>query len=473
MLTRLRVQGFKNLFDVDIAFGPFTCVAGANGVGKSNLFDAIRFLHLLTRHQLMEAAQKVRDTSGSAIDPASLFTTFGNFRAPEMRFTADLIIDRHVEDDFGIKAEAAISSLRYEVAFSQEKHDGISRLKLIHESLIPIPIGEARKACSSWADKPFRDSAITGRRTKPFISTEGGPATPEITVHQEGHGGRKLTATNSTRTVIGGLATSEFPTILAVHREIESWQTLLLEPSAMRAPSGYRDSRLIDSQGRNLPAAIYRLQKHEDRPGRILASLASQLRRLLEDVHEVRLFDDTRTETWTVELRGRDGVFHPARSLSDGTLRFLVLSVLELDPEARGIICLEEPENGIHPDRIQAMIDLLRGIAVAPEISLGADNALRQVVVNTHSPRVVEHIRRDELIYLAHATVNKSGSVGRVMTVSVPPQSWRSNLTGATAATGQLVSYLGHAYDGWMQSDFHESSNGESVHLHAGVGRPD
>ncbi len=41
LLTRLSVNGFKNLIDVDLYFGPFTCIAGANGVGNSNLFDAI------------------------------------------------------------------------------------------------------------------------------------------------------------------------------------------------------------------------------------------------------------------------------------------------------------------------------------------------------------------------------------------------------------------------------------------------
>jgi recombinational DNA repair ATPase RecF len=41
MLTRLKVDGFKNLDGVDVRFGAFTCVVGANGVGKSNLFDAI------------------------------------------------------------------------------------------------------------------------------------------------------------------------------------------------------------------------------------------------------------------------------------------------------------------------------------------------------------------------------------------------------------------------------------------------
>jgi len=48
MLTRLKVNGFKNLVGVDVRFGPFTCIAGANGVGKSNLFDAIRFLRSLS-----------------------------------------------------------------------------------------------------------------------------------------------------------------------------------------------------------------------------------------------------------------------------------------------------------------------------------------------------------------------------------------------------------------------------------------
>ena len=47
MLTRLRARGFKNLVDVELRFGPLTCVAGPNGVGKSNVFDAIRFLSLL------------------------------------------------------------------------------------------------------------------------------------------------------------------------------------------------------------------------------------------------------------------------------------------------------------------------------------------------------------------------------------------------------------------------------------------
>ncbi len=64
MLTRLQVNGFKNLVDVDVRFGPFTCVAGANGVGKSNLFDAIIFLSALADKSLVDAAASVRGRRG-------------------------------------------------------------------------------------------------------------------------------------------------------------------------------------------------------------------------------------------------------------------------------------------------------------------------------------------------------------------------------------------------------------------------
>ena len=73
MLIRLKVKGFKNLADIDVRFGPFTCIAGANGVGKSNLFDAITFLSALSSKSLMESARSVRDEQHRTTDVRSLF----------------------------------------------------------------------------------------------------------------------------------------------------------------------------------------------------------------------------------------------------------------------------------------------------------------------------------------------------------------------------------------------------------------
>lgn len=444
MLTRLRIQGFKNLHDLDIRFGPFTCIAGLNAAGKSNLFDAIRFLHLLSQKPIMEAVGSLRDVRGRAPSPEELFTRFGDYRAKEVRFTADLLVDPNVEDEFGVKGKASITTLRYEVGFELSADEpGI--LVLSYEALTPIRQGDAREFLGFPHKKEFRDSVVIGRRPTPLVSTSRDESPVVITVHQEGHGGRKVPAPKSTRTVVGGLANSDFPSILAANREMQSWRTLMLEPSAMRAPSQYRDPREIDSRGANVPNAIFRLIKSAKTAGRVEAEIANRLSRLVEDVDDVRVTEDERFETRTLAMSRKDGIFHPAHSLSDGTLRFLVLTVLDLDPQTKGLICLEEPENGIHPERIEAIVRLLRDTAVDPNLAVDDDNPLRQVIINTHSPLVVDHVPSSDLVYLDRESFRVNGAVGAVAEAFVPPGTWRAKMETAPAklVPGQMRSYLG------------------------------
>ena len=74
MLTRLEVDGFKNLLNLQAEFGAFTCIAGENGTGKSNVFDTVQFMSLLSDMPMMDAAQYVRGVHGERIgDPRDLF----------------------------------------------------------------------------------------------------------------------------------------------------------------------------------------------------------------------------------------------------------------------------------------------------------------------------------------------------------------------------------------------------------------
>jgi predicted ATPase len=111
MLTRLKVRGFKNLVDVDGRFGPFTCIAGVNGVGKSNLFDAIHFLSLLAERTLLDAALEVRGARTAGV--RSLFHRSGARFAGEMSFEAEMIVPRTGRDDLGQEASATSTFLRY------------------------------------------------------------------------------------------------------------------------------------------------------------------------------------------------------------------------------------------------------------------------------------------------------------------------------------------------------------------------
>lgn len=79
-----------------------------------------------------------------------------------------------------------------------------------------------------------------------------------------------------------------------------------------------------------------------------------------------------------VGLQEGDAYF-PASRLSDGTLRFLALLTILCDPDPPGLICLEEPELGMHPDVIPTIADLLKEASQRT-----------QLIVTTHSAMLVD-----------------------------------------------------------------------------------
>lgn len=470
MLTRLKVSGFKNLVNVDVRFGPFTCIAGANGVGKSNLFDAIRFLSALADLPLIEAALSVRDEGGRTGDVRSLFHRVGDEYASKMSFEAEMIVGSEGVDDLGQKAEASITFLRYWVELVYKKDDSLrslGSLELLKEELVHINIGDAPKhLLFPHKAKTWRKSAVKGQRRVPyFISTEGEGTNRVIKLHQDGgSSGRPLarSAVDLPRTVLSVTNAAESPTALLVRREMQSWQLLQLEPSSLRQPDEFTAPTELGIDGSHLASTLYhvaRLRKNQEGNGKsasiaeaqVYAQVAGRLSELLDDVDEVSIDRDDRRELLTLMVTTRDGTTHPARSLSDGTMRFLALAVLEENPEVQGLLCLEEPENGIHPERIPKMLRLLQDIATDVEEPVDRDNPLRQVIVNTHAPAVVQQVPEDSLL-VAELKEKKlpSGQRFKGVYFSCLPDTWRHSKVpeperASVVSLGKLLAYLNPA----------------------------
>jgi predicted ATPase len=440
MLIRLRVRGFKNLVDVEIPFGPFTCFAGANGVGKSNLFDALMFLRDLTEFPIVEAAARVRDPIRKSGDIRALFTRTASGYMNQMSFEADLLVPTTVEDDFGRKANPVATFLNYKLSFrlvENNKSSTGAEIQLEQEELNYISSSQARDKLIFEHSHSFRKSTVSGpgKRTVPFITTEAvEDGRPEINLHTDGGRSGKpfrVPALSSPKTLLGGTNTNSHPTVLAAKREMQSWKLLQLEPSALRQPDDFSSDSHVSVNGANLPSALLRLKA--------TAKVANKLSNLIPDAREVYVDEDEGRRLRTLLVAGRDGVRHPARSLSDGTLRFLALSVISIDPEAGGLICLEEPENGIHPSRIPSMLTLLKDIAVNPMEEVGENNPLRQVIINTHSPSVVTELPEDSLIF---TKIVKSTSHS-LTTFQCIQDTWRNKKFNMPAvARGELLSYL-------------------------------
>jgi hypothetical protein len=142
-------------------------------------------------------------------------------------------------------------------------------------------------------------------------------------------------------------------------------------------------------------------------------------------------------------MTAADRTPHAARSLSDGTLRFLALAVLEQDPAFRGTLCLEEPENGIHPARIPAMISLLQDIATDVSDPVSQDNPLRQVIVNTHSPSVVQQVPEETLLVAQPAEMIDSDMRFAGVRFCCLSDTWRTKSSEShICKMGDLLAYL-------------------------------
>jgi len=461
MLTRLRVSGFKNLVDVDVRFGPFTCIAGANGTGKSNLFDAIRFLSATADRTLVQAAFSVRDETGKSGDVRRLFHRAGHEYDDVMSFEAEMLVPSEGEDDLGQAASATSTFLRYSLELvyrDQPNHGGPGALEIRKEALDYIALGDAGRHLQFPHDrKAFRSSVLRGKRRAPFISTTSERGQVVVSQHQDG-GSRgkpiKYSASSLPRTVLSWANAAEAPTAILARRELQSWRLLQLEPSALRKPDRFVDPASLGTDGSHLAAVLYRLadwpqeapegsRAGQLRP-RVYSQLANTLAELIDDVQDVFIDRDDRRELYTLFVTDRDGTPHPATSLSDGTLRFLALAVTELDPEALGVICLEEPENGIHPERIEAILRLLQDIAVDAGEPVGPDNPLRQVIVNTHSPAVVGQVPDNSLLVAELREMVREGQRFRRACFRPLPDTWRAGGLGEneTVPKGKLLSYL-------------------------------
>uniref|UniRef100_UPI001F14D262 AAA family ATPase n=1 Tax=Xanthomonas axonopodis TaxID=53413 RepID=UPI001F14D262 len=155
------------------------------------------------------------------------------------------------------------------------------------------------------------------------------------------------------------------------------------------------------------------------------------------DVDQVR-------QLLTVEVKERSGAFLPARTLSDGTLRFLALSILAEDPEFNGVLCFEEPENGIHPARVSAMLDLLKELSVDPSEEVSESNSMRQIVVATHSPVLVSMEEPNDLIFADVVKVRgPNGMPATTIRCKCLRESWRfSEGEGNAIDRASIISYL-------------------------------
>jgi len=178
------------------------------------------------------------------------------------------------------------------------------------------------------------------------------------------------------------LGAPEYRAIQQVRNELSGWQTYYLDPRvAMRTARPPSEADDIGVLGENIAPFLYRLRaehpKHFD-------AVRRALRSLVPSVEDLRVDLDKQRGTLDVQVR-QDGIEFSSRIMSEGTLRVLALCAIAANPWARTLLAFEEPENGVHPRRLELLAELLTSLAIEHK---------RQLIITTHSPLFCDAVLR-------------------------------------------------------------------------------
>lgn len=148
-------------------------------------------------------------------------------------------------------------------------------------------------------------------------------------------------------------------------------------------------NELLEPDASNLGLVLNRLRREPKVKKRLLEAL----RALYEGIDDY----DVQIEGGTVQVFFHEGRFTvPATRLSDGTLRYLCLLAILCHPNPPPLVCIEEPELGLHPDVLPTLAELLKEASERT-----------QLIVTTHSDVLVDAFTDSpEAVLVAEKTAN-------------------------------------------------------------------
>ena len=390
MLTRIEVSGFKSFDSFGLDLRPLTAIVGPNASGKSNLFDALRFVSLLAQYDIRTAMQDLRGK------PEELFRQSPAGNSECIRFAVEVFLSRKGTDAFGTTYETPARRLRYELELGLSKGtDGIPKGVIVRtEKCTPI----ARKDDRALYLSKFKISYNS--RVTPFIKlNDTGDA---ILVRQDGrqkHGRPlQLSLKEASRTALSTVTTAEFPHLYALRQALTELRFLEINPRAARSANDIYEDRVLRPDASNLSAVLARLKEEtasKERPNGVLSDIAAELASLIPSVRDLEVQNEPAVRQYSFTLKFAGQVVFSSRVISDGTLRMLALLAILNDPARQGTLCFEEPENGVHEGRVARLVEFLRNAAQI--FSEPEDNSF-QVLINTHSPKVMAALQDDEIV---------------------------------------------------------------------------
>jgi predicted ATPase len=368
VLKTLRLHNFKSWCDSgEVELDALTVLFGPNSAGKSNFIDGVLLLSRLASERTLS------DAFGGPIRGRAIEAfRFGSGGLSEM-----LNKDRAV---LGIEARVAVATKAYRYR--------------VEVALLPRS-GELVVEDEYLATLTKRG----GSKGNPSIERVG----DVLHIRRKRRAARPYGMERGNFAVLSDRRFSGdgYEPIEDVRKELSSIRAHYLDPRvAMRAAQAPSEVTDIGPLGQHVAAFLYRAKAHDQ--GRQFAAIERTLRTLIPSID--RLSVDLNEQRGEIELGiVQDGIAYSSRVVSEGTLRVLALCCMAANPFPVSLLAFEEPENGVHPRRVQLIARLLIEMA----------RKGRQILVTTHSPlfvgEVLRLVREEQVPALLYNVVRREG----------------------------------------------------------------
>ena len=344
MITSLRLKDFKNFADETLRVGPFTVIVGANASGKSNIRDAFRFLHGISRGYTLADIiggkswaggppewEPIRGAANEIIRINKSTRSLPSLPNPRFALVIELTVDRE--------------TFSYAIEVSTEL--GKSGFRITYERLCVAGETVYEKPKSTYGDRHI----VVGNDSTVDINLDR-PALVQILEMRRPFQDEK----ERIQLIVDFFLAMRF---------------VELSPDLMRKPV-FPNQTILGNQGQNLPAVLHEI--YADPKRRILLNdWIGELTPM-----DVQSFDFPSDPSGRVHLKIREsGRDISAYSVSDGTLRFLALLAALLGKDRACLYFIEEIDTGIHPTRLWLLLDLIEKQTAKGDT---------QVIATSHSP---------------------------------------------------------------------------------------
>ncbi|EGC4270886.1 AAA family ATPase [Salmonella enterica] len=345
MLNEVWIQGYRSVRKFIMPLKRINLVQGANGCGKSNLYNAI---HLL-------ASAATGDLAKSICAEGGINQTMwaGGLRRGDLADAPRRIILGMQAEQFGYELQIGLPPPPASPVFAFE------------------PEIKLEEAWLGGRRSPSNQLLIRRNQAVKVLGIDGDKVdySPGMLPHES---------------VFSHIAEPErYPELARLRQLLNGWRFYhyfdVSPASPLRNPQLAIRTPVLNHDGRDLAAAFATIVEIGD---------SDQLHRILAEAFPDANFHVRNSEAGLEMMMTRKGLWRPlrAKELSDGTLHMLCLTVALLSPRPASLIVLNEPESSLHPDMLPALGQLIVEASRYSQLWITTHSSVLTQAIEAHTP---------------------------------------------------------------------------------------